>query len=297
MLCSDVRVFKFLSNTGSDYFYTGSDYFYTDKVSCLVFINQVLMSHLRITFCGRPGGSSIELTNHTADDYVSLSSEFILCQGIREQMAAFRDGFNQVFPIEKLNIFTPEEVRVLISGEPYPNWDKTDLLTYTEPKSGYTKDNAFFHTIVDVLNEFSPAERKLFLHFSTGCPSLPPGGLVNLHPRMQFVKSDVVPGKLATRVCISGVRGYVYPGYEGMYIRGTRVFMYIRGTRVISGVRESYLGYEGMHIWVRGYAYLGYESHIWGTRVCISGVRGYAYPGYEGMHIRGTRVCISGVRL
>ena len=44
-----------------------------------------------------------------------------------------------------------------------------------------------------------------------------------------------------TRVCISGVRGYVYPGYEDMYIRGTRV--------CISGVRGYvYPGYEAMYI-------------------------------------------------
>ena len=41
-----------------------------------------------------------------------------------------------------------------------------------------------------------------------------------------------------TRVCISGVRGYVYPGFEGMNIRGTRV--------CISGVR--------------GYVYKGHDS-------------------------------------
>ena len=44
-----------------------------------------------------------------------------------------------------------------------------------------------------------------------------------------------------TKVSISGVRGYEYPGYEGMHIRGTRVS--------ISGVRGyEYPGYEGMNI-------------------------------------------------
>ena len=63
-----------------------------------------------------------------------------------------------------------------------------------------------------------------------------------------------------TRESISGVRGYQYPGYESINIRGTRVS--------ISGVRG---------------------INIRGTRVLISGVQGYQYPGYEGINIRGTR--------
>ena len=44
-----------------------------------------------------------------------------------------------------------------------------------------------------------------------------------------------------TRVSIS-VRGYAYPGYKGMFIRGTRV--------CLSGVRGYvYPGYEGMFSW------------------------------------------------
>lgn len=31
-------------------------------------------------------------------------------------------------------------------------------------------------------------ERKAFLQFATGCSSLPPGGLSNLHPRLTIVK-------------------------------------------------------------------------------------------------------------
>lgn len=31
-------------------------------------------------------------------------------------------------------------------------------------------------------------ERKLFLQFTTGCSSLPPGGLANLHPHLTIVR-------------------------------------------------------------------------------------------------------------
>jgi len=34
----------------------------------------------------------------------------------------------------------------------------------------------------------NPMERKSFLQFATGCSSLPPGGLANMHPRLTVVR-------------------------------------------------------------------------------------------------------------
>ena len=44
------------------------------------------------------------------EEYVSATVDFVLDQGIRRQMNAFRKGFNVVFPIERLGSFAPEEV-------------------------------------------------------------------------------------------------------------------------------------------------------------------------------------------
>jgi len=45
-----------------------------------------------------------------------------------------------------------------------------------------------FQRFVNVLVEMSGDERKAFLQFTTGCSSLPPGGLANLHPRLTVVR-------------------------------------------------------------------------------------------------------------
>ncbi|KAH9632321.1 hypothetical protein HF086_010246 [Spodoptera exigua] len=53
----------------------------------------------------------------------------------------------------------------------------------------YNKNNCpGFLRLVDVLVEMSLRERKAFLQFATGCSSLPPGGLANLHPRLTVVR-------------------------------------------------------------------------------------------------------------
>ena len=41
---------------------------------------------------------------------------------------------------------------------------------------------------MNVIVDMSPDERKCFLQFTTGCSSLPPGGLANLHPRLTIVR-------------------------------------------------------------------------------------------------------------
>eukprot|EP00116_Pleurobrachia_bachei_P014357 sb/3474619/ len=84
----------------------------------------------------------------------------------------------------------PEEVRMLLCGEMTPNWTKQDILEYTEPKFGFTRESEGFLNLVDVLVEMSPGERKNFLQFATGCSSLPPGGLANLNPRLTVVKKE-----------------------------------------------------------------------------------------------------------
>ena len=54
------------------------------------------------------------------DDYLNLTLDFALESGIRKQMEAFRTGFNQVFPMEKLGSFTPSEVGTMLCGDQCP---------------------------------------------------------------------------------------------------------------------------------------------------------------------------------
>ncbi len=47
-----------------------------------------------------------------------------------------------------------------------------------------------FLRFANVMCKMNPEERKYFVQFLTGCSSLPPGGLANLHPRLTVVKKD-----------------------------------------------------------------------------------------------------------
>ncbi|XP_034668273.1 E3 ubiquitin-protein ligase Ufd4 [Drosophila subobscura] len=135
-----------------------------------------------------PNGASINVTNNNLEAYCELLLNFILQDGIAKQMKAFSDGFNEVFPLKKLTAFSAAEARLMICGEQYPHWNREDIIAYTEPKLGYSKDSPGFLRFVNVLLGMTGNERKAFLQFTTGCSSLPPGGLSNLHPRLTVVR-------------------------------------------------------------------------------------------------------------
>uniref|UniRef100_A0A915HDQ8 E3 ubiquitin-protein ligase n=1 Tax=Romanomermis culicivorax TaxID=13658 RepID=A0A915HDQ8_ROMCU len=119
-------------------------------------------------------GGSISVQNQNLNDYVELCTDFYLNSGIKLQLQAFKNGFDRVFPMDRLRSFSPEEVQTLISGEQYPRWTAEDIIAHTEPKLGYSKDSPGFLRFVEVLCEMTGEERKSFLQFTTGCSSLPP---------------------------------------------------------------------------------------------------------------------------
>ena len=138
----------------------------------------------------KPGGQNIPLCLQNIEEYCDLSRSFCLDTGIRRQMEAFKGGFNTVFSLSHVKMFTPQEFRLLLCGEMVPDWTRSDLLEYTEPKFGYTRDSPGFLNLVEVLVEMSGPERKNFLQFATGCSALPPGGLANLNPRLTVVRKE-----------------------------------------------------------------------------------------------------------
>ena len=42
--------------------------------------------------------------------------------------------------MEKLFPFSPSEIQTILCGDQAPKWTREDVMNYTEPKLGYTKD-------------------------------------------------------------------------------------------------------------------------------------------------------------
>ena len=47
--------------------------------------------------------------------------------------------------MEKLFPFSPSELQLILCGDQAPQWTRNDILQYTEPKLGYTKERYDIH--------------------------------------------------------------------------------------------------------------------------------------------------------
>ncbi|CAH8442904.1 unnamed protein product [Schistosoma rodhaini] len=131
------------------------------------------------------------VTVHNIEKYLELTLAFCLDKGIRKQLDAFKDGFERVLPLGWLALFTATELGELIAGDSVVHWTREDLLAYTVPSLGFTKQSPTYQMLINVLCNFNSTERRAFLQFTTGCSSLPPGGLKNLHPRLRIVRKEI----------------------------------------------------------------------------------------------------------
>ncbi|KAJ3669147.1 hypothetical protein LUZ60_011097 [Juncus effusus] len=120
-------------------------------------------------------------------EYIEMVTDATVKTGVQTQIEAFRSGFNQVFPLSALKVFTGEELDSLICGEKV-NWTFTELVDNIKFDHGYTPNSPPVINLLEIMQEFESENRKAFLQFVTGSPRLPPGGLASLNPKLTVVR-------------------------------------------------------------------------------------------------------------
>jgi E3 ubiquitin-protein ligase TRIP12 len=93
-------------------------------------------------------------------------------------MESFREGFESVFPLARLNTFYAEELEKVFCGSETV-WDTKTLMESFRPDHGYTTDSKAMQALFEVLSAYSVQEQRDFLRFVTGSPRLPVGGKLN----------------------------------------------------------------------------------------------------------------------
>ncbi|KAG5243613.1 E3 ubiquitin-protein ligase [Salix suchowensis] len=121
------------------------------------------------------------------DAYVSRIVDATIRTGISRQVKAFKSGFNQVFPIQHLMIFTEEELERLLCGE-HEFWAFNELLDHIKFDHGYTASSPPVVNLLEIIKEFEYEQLRSFLQFVTGAPRLPTGGLASLNPKLTIVR-------------------------------------------------------------------------------------------------------------
>jgi len=131
-------------------------------------------------------GSNVPVTIENVGEYVDKVVDMTLSGGVRRQVAAFRQGFSQVFPYSTLRTFTPDEL-VMLFGQVEEDWSLETLMDSMKADHGYNLDSKTVRNLLQVMSEYTPSERREFLQFVTGSPKLPIGGFKSLTPLLTVV--------------------------------------------------------------------------------------------------------------
>ncbi|XP_050227305.1 E3 ubiquitin-protein ligase UPL4 isoform X2 [Mercurialis annua] len=121
------------------------------------------------------------------EEYISLVVDATIHAGISRQVEAFKSGFNKVFPIKHLQVFTEEELERLLCGE-HDIWAYNELLDHIKFDHGYTASSPPISNLLEIMQDFNREKQRAFLQFVTGAPRLPLGGLASLNPKLTIVR-------------------------------------------------------------------------------------------------------------
>ncbi|PIA57405.1 hypothetical protein AQUCO_00600259v1 [Aquilegia coerulea] len=133
----------------------------------------------------KAGEDNVDINN--LEEYVSLVVDATVKSGIMRQVEAFRAGFNQVFDISSLQIFSPNELDYLLCGR-RELWEAETLVDHIKFDHGYTAKSPTIVNLLEIMGEFTPDLQRAFCQFVTGAPRLPPGGLAVLNPKLTIVR-------------------------------------------------------------------------------------------------------------
>ncbi|KAK4761209.1 hypothetical protein SAY87_006102 [Trapa incisa] len=135
----------------------------------------------------KPGDELVDIYN--LEEYVSLVVDATLRAGIARQLEAFKSGFNQVFDISCLQLFTPSELDYLLCGR-RELWKAETLAEHIKFDHGYTAKSPAIISLLEIMVDFTPEQQRAFCQFVTGAPRLPPGGLAVLNPKLTIVRKQ-----------------------------------------------------------------------------------------------------------
>eukprot|EP00887_Chlorella_sp_A99_P008099 scaffold12.g8099.t1 len=151
-----------------------------------------------------PAAVALDVTAANLREYIDAVVDAVLGSGVAAQVAAFREGFNAIFPLSTLSSFYEDEIEAILCGTG-ETWTVERLAEVIKFDHGYTSQARLcLHaaritpacpaccTVVrhflEVLAELDAVDQRRFLRFVTGCPRLPPGGLAALQPRLTVVR-------------------------------------------------------------------------------------------------------------
>lgn len=146
-----------------------------------------------------PGGADVTLSKSNLEDYIGRVAEVSLVTSVVPQMQAFRSAFAELLPLGACAVWSERELASIIVGASVRDdacWTLEHLGAHIKAQHGYNTESRCFQDLLAVMAEFSTEDRRRFLTFATGAPSLPIGGFGGLKPPLTVVKKEAPPAPL-----------------------------------------------------------------------------------------------------
>jgi hypothetical protein len=136
----------------------------------------------------KPEGSLTLVTADNLSEYVELVAATTLMQ--TSQAEAMRCGLRSIIDLSKLEFLTSSELETVLCGSNDEDWEQSAVLEALVAAHGYSKTSTTFLNLISAMQDFTDADRRLFLSFITGSPRLPIGGFKALSPALTVVRKD-----------------------------------------------------------------------------------------------------------
>ncbi len=117
------------------------------------------------------GGYDKQVTEHNKWDFIFLTANYKLNYQMEQAARAFRRGLDMIIPEGCLDLFSPDELLRLISGD-NRGFEIEELRTNCE-YHGYSASSPTVKRFWKIMEEFNEKQKQQFLLFVTGC-SRPP---------------------------------------------------------------------------------------------------------------------------
>ena len=140
-----------------------------------------------------PDGANVRVTNANKKEYIRLRCQMRMTKSIERQFFEFLSGFYEIIPRHLVEVFTEQELELVICG--LPDIDVEDLRVNTDYQ-GYNASSPQIRWFWEVVAGMSKQDKANLLQFATGASKIPPGGFSNLEglsgkTRFSIVKADM----------------------------------------------------------------------------------------------------------
>lgn len=158
----------------------------------------------------KENGRDIPVTDANKHEYVDLVVKWRTAFGVQPQLDAIFQGIATLIPLERLQSFDLDELKMLVNGK--PTIEVEELRASTVFQGGYSEHSQVVLWLWQALREFSLELRGQFLKFMTGTNKIPLDGF---EPPLNVTKSDLDPLALPrTHTCFNQLVLPEYQSYE-----------------------------------------------------------------------------------